>query len=129
MRWRRILTIDFVREQSGPSGAGLSGGHGLTRRVLLGWAEAQSRLRMVVLLPALWSEAEEIGFAKPPSRRVSAPAGQGLPPKESIGSQRRGGVVKSQHNADVAKVRLYYARGENQTSRKSCVSRLPMDSG
>ena len=60
-------------EQSDPGGAGLHSGHGLIRSVLEGWAEAHSGLRLVVLLLALGSQAQEVRLAVPcttRSRRV-----------------------------------------------------------
>ena len=54
-------------------GAGLHGGHGLIRGVLQGRAEAHSGLRLVVLLPALGSQVQEVRLAGPcttRSRRV-----------------------------------------------------------
>ena len=59
--------VNFVHlcEQSCPGGAGLLGRHGLIQGVLGGCAEAQSRLRLVVLLPPLWSQAGKVGLAGP----------------------------------------------------------------
>src|SRR5208337_1321809 len=59
--------VNFVDlcEQPCPCSRGLSGRHGLIRDVLLGWTEAQSKLRLLVLLPALWSQAEKVGLALP----------------------------------------------------------------
>ena len=59
--------VNFVDlcEQPCPGGAGLLGRHGLIQGVLGGCAEAQGRLLLVVLLPALWSQAGKVGPAGP----------------------------------------------------------------
>jgi len=73
------IHLIHLREQPCPTGAGLRGGHGLIHGALGGGAQAQSRLTLVVLLPALGSQASEVGLAGPPSRRARAAAGLGVP--------------------------------------------------
>jgi hypothetical protein len=70
-RKHRAQGVNFVDlcEQPSPGRTGLLDGHGLIGRVLLGWAEAQSWLRLVVLLPALGSQAEQMGLAEPCTTR------------------------------------------------------------
>ena len=56
-------------QQPCPGSAGLLGGHGLIRGVAQGRAEAHSRLRLVIPLPALGSQADKVGLAGPCAAR------------------------------------------------------------
>jgi len=61
---QRVNLVNLC-EQSCPGGAGLLDRHGLIQGARGGRSEAQSRLRLVVLLPPLWSQAGKVGLAGP----------------------------------------------------------------
>jgi len=73
-----VRLVDLL-DQAGPCGAALPGRHRQLWLRLVGRTDAGGWLGLMVALPTLGSEAEEVRATGPPSRRASAPAGQGVP--------------------------------------------------
>jgi len=75
---QRVSVVNLL-DEPGPCGAALLGRDGQLGWRLFGGTDMDGGLGLMVALPSLRSEADQVGLARPPSRRASAPAGPGVP--------------------------------------------------